>query len=422
MMVAMPKLLHHALTDIQLKRWVAAKTPLAKADGGNLYFTLSKAGTASWILRVSTGAGKRDELTLGNYPDIGLSEARKLAGAHRAAIDQGINPAKEKAARKKAAANPVWTIKKLAEDYSAKRLVLEAFGKGTLYYRKADLKNVIVPRLGSQPVKDVTGQDVVKMLRDTHTSWTVSKRVLTTAAKLFEHAAGLHLVHINPCTGISLTSLFGPRPAIKKRVMLSKDDLRTLLREIDSLGTVNATAFRLLLATCVRTNELTQARWENVNLETGSWYVPDEATKTRNGFLVPLTPPVIEWFRELKKVAGDSPYVLPARDVRRQGQPITERTLWAAIDRAFADGRLTVQKFTPHDTRSTAKGHMRNLGISHEDSERALNHVIPGMAGIYDVRDELPEKRRALQAWSDFLLTLSPVKSLDNSEQLLTTD
>ena len=65
---------------------------------------------------------------------------------------------------------------------------------------------------------------------------------------------------------------------------------------------------------------------------------------------------------------------------------------------------------------------MRNLGISHEDSERALNHVIPGMAGIYDVRDELPEKRRALQAWSDFLLTLSPAKSLDNSEQLLTTD
>lgn len=420
-MVAMAKLTH-ALKDIQLKNWIREGNPLVKADGGSLYFTLSKAGTASWILRVSKGNGKRDELTLGNYPDIGLAEARRLASIHRAEIDQGINPAKEKAARKKAAANPVWTIKKLAEDYCDKRLAPGSFAKVTLYYRQLDLKNVIIPRLGSQPVTEVTGQDVVKMLRDANKSWTITKRVLTTASKLFEHAAGLHLVHINPCTGISLTSLLGPRPTIKKRVMLSKDDLRTLLTEIDALGTVNATAFRVLLATCVRTNELTNARWENVNLEAGSWYVPDEATKTRNGFIVPLTPPVIEWFRELKKVAGDSPYVLPARDVRRQGRPITERTLWAAIDRAFDDGRLTVQKFTPHDTRSTAKGHMRNLGISHEDSERALNHVIPGMAGIYDVRDELPEKRRALQVWSDFLLTLSPAKSLDNSEQLLTTN
>jgi integrase len=251
------------------------------------------------------------------------------------------------------------------------------------------------------------------MLRDADDTWTISKRVLTTASKLFEHAAGLHIVAINPCAGVSLTSLFGPRPPVKKRVMLSADDLRTLFATLDTLGTENGLALRILLATCVRTNELVTARWENIDLEKGNWFVPNELTKTRNGFLVPLTPPVIGWFRDLQALAGTSPFVLPARISRKAGQPITTRTLWAAIDRAFDTGRLTVTKFTPHDTRSTAKGHMRNLGISEFDTERALSHAIKGVSGIYDVREEIPEKRHALQVWANFLLTLASPKAAE---------
>lgn len=399
--------LTHTLKDTQLRHWINQGNPVAKSDGGGLTFTLSQAGTASWTLRYYVG-GKRKEVTLGNYPDITLSEARRLASAHRAAVDQGADPAKEKATRKREASTPVWTVKMLAEDYKAKRLsTASGFADVTLYYRNADLNNTLIPLLGSSPVASVTGQDIVQMLRDADKTWTISKRILTTALKLFEHAVGLHLIHINPCVGVSLVSLLGPRPPIKRRVMLSKEDLRKLLATMDTLGTENALALRILLATCVRTNELTNARWEHIDLDRGEWWVPDETTKTRKGFWVPLMPPVIQWFQELKTIAGNSPFVLPARIARKQGQPITERTLWAAITRAFDTGRLTVTKFTPHDTRSTAKGHMRNLGISHDDSERALSHVITGMAGIYDVREELPEKRRALQVWADYLLSLS---------------
>jgi integrase len=396
----------HLLTNTQLRHWITQALPVAKADGGGLTFTLSAAGTATWILRYRAD-GKRRELTLGNYPDISLADARKMAGQHRAAVDTGIDPARVKATRKREAATPKWTIKMLAEDYRAKRLTPDAFAAVTLYYRNADLTRVIIPKLGNRAVETITGKDIVQMLRDADDTWTISKRVLTTASKLFEHAAGLHIVHINPCTGVSLNSLFGPRPAVKKRVMLSADDLRCLFATMDTLGTENGLALRVLLATCVRTNELVTARWENIDLQKGSWFVPDELTKTRSGFIVPLTPPVVEWFRRLHELAGDSPFVLPARVARKQGQPITTRTLWAAIDRAFDTGRLTITKFTPHDTRSTAKGHMRNLGISEFDTERALSHAIGGVSGIYDVREEIPEKRHALTVWATYLMTLS---------------
>ena len=398
----------HTFTDIQLKRWMQLKEPLAKSDGNGLTFTLSKAGTASWIVRYYNGVGKRQEVTLGNYPDTSLAEARKRASQIRAAVDQGNDPAKEKAERKQKARTKVWTVAMLADDYRDKQLTDAQFAKGTRYYRCLDLKNAIVPKLGKRPVASVTGQDIVQMIQDNEDTWTISKRVLTTATKLFDHAAGLRIIDINPCIGIRLTSLLGPRPPIKQRVMLQEADLRTLLATIDTLGTENSLALRLLLATCVRGSELVQAKWEDVDLDKLTWYVPKGNTKMRKGFYVPIAPSAARWLKELRTLAGDSPFVLPARNTRRAGTHIDPRTLWAAITRAFDTGRFSVPKFTPHDARSTAKGHMMNMGIPDYVSELALNHVVQGMQAIYDVRTEIPEKREAMNRWATYLETLMP--------------
>lgn len=191
--------------------------------------------------------------------------------------------------------------------------------------------------------------------------------------------------------------------------MLSEADLRLLFKEIDTLNTPNSLCLKILLATCVRTNELTKAKWTDVDLTHGTWFVHDENTKTRAGFLVPLAQPVVNWFTELKGLAGGSEYVLPARIANKRSRPtIDPRTLWAALERAYENKRLTVTKFTPHDTRSTAKGHMLNMGIPNHVTELALNHVIQGMTGIYDVRKEIPEKRDALNKWADYLVRLMP--------------
>jgi len=83
------------LEDIQLRRWIAKGDPVAKSDGGGLTFTLSKAGTASWVLRYML-SGRAKELTVGNYPDITLALARKFAREKRVDIDQGKDPATQK--------------------------------------------------------------------------------------------------------------------------------------------------------------------------------------------------------------------------------------------------------------------------------------------------------------------------------------
>lgn len=399
--------LTHLLSDIQIRAWIAKGEPIARSDGDGLTFTLSNAGTATWVLRYRIGNGRRRELTIGNYPDISLAAAREKARAARVAIDEGRDPAIEKQ-EEKIRAQAAWTVRDLVAHYREKCLLLTGYAQETIDYRIRDYEQIILPCLGARPVQRVTAIDIVAMVTDCKRRWTASKRILTSVSQLFEHACALKIIPANPCTGVKLSAIKGPRPPIRKRVMLQEEELRQLLPDIDLIGTENALAFRILLATCVRGIELAKAKKEHVYLDRGVWWIPDESVKTRKGFLVPLTAPVIGWFRKLIEFSGESVYVLPARHERRRRNQgcdthVCETTLWAAIRRAFDRHDIEIRRFTPHDTRSTAKGHMRNMGVSREISELALNHTLKGMEAIYDVREEIPERREALERWTAFL-------------------
>lgn len=399
--------LSHLLDDIQIRHWVAKGEPIAKSDGDGLTFTLSGAGTASWVLRYRY-AGRRKEVTLGNYPDLSLAAARKLAREQRVSIDQGGDPAAAKQ-EAKSRARDAWLLRDLAQDYAEKRLVTTDLAEKTIEYRHLDINQVILPRLGAREVRKIVATDIVDMLKNCGRSWLICKRILTCISQLFDHACGLQIVASNPCTGIKLTALFGKRPAVKKRVMLTEAELRRFLPNIDLIGEENALALLILFATCVRTSELIKAEKVHLDFTNNTWWVPDRTVKTRNGFLVPLVPEVRAWFERLVELSGESKWLLPTRDGRRNKRRpgdnhVGNTTLLAAIHRAFDNGKLDIQQFTPHDTRSTAKGHMRNLGVSREISEIALNHKLQGMEGIYDVREEIPERREALRKWATFLI------------------
>lgn len=243
--------LTHLLNDIQIRNWVSKGEAIARSDGDGLTFTLSGAGTATWILRYRIGKGRRRELTIGNYPDVSLTSAREKARVARVAIDEGRDPAIEKQEEKNRV-QAAWSVRDLIADYREKCLLLTEYAQDTIDYRNRDYDQIIIPYIGARPVQRVTSIDIVAMLTDCKRTWTVSKRILTSASKLFDHACGLKIIAANPCTGVKLKSIKGPRPPIRKRVMLLEEELRELLPDIDIIGTENAYAFRILLATCAR--------------------------------------------------------------------------------------------------------------------------------------------------------------------------
>ena len=145
------------LTDVDLRNWIRAGKPTAKADGEGLTFTLSAKGTAAWTLRYSHG-GKAKELTLGRYPDMSLAKARAIASAKRVEIQQGVDVAAQKRHADQAAAQ-AWTFRKLAEDYfdkGAKKLAA-----GTARNRSQQLRDYVYPKIGNIAAADVTPSDIV---------------------------------------------------------------------------------------------------------------------------------------------------------------------------------------------------------------------------------------------------------------------
>lgn len=392
------------LSDVQIRQFVKAGKPISgKSDGDGLTFTLSAAGTAAWVLRYRFG-GRQKELTLGNYPDLTLAEARKLAAVKRVEVGQGADVAAKKRVEKigRTQAN---SFRELAEDYMTRAApsLSDRYRLETRRYLDKD----ILPRIGGVPAKEVTPGEIVALVeRIAQRSKTSARAAFTMVSSIFDHGVGKHLVTANPCGMLKVSAIVGKASETRPRVSLSDDQLRAFLAALPGLGKENELALKIILATAVRKGELSRARWEHLDLEAGLWTVPPGHQKGRKesgrDFVIPLAPAVVGWFRELLPLAAGSAMVLPARH-RVGAQTINHST----FNRALSKLPDSVPRITPHDLRSTARSHLSALGVDIIVAERCLNHSLGGLAEIYDRHTYLDERRRALELWAAKLEALA---------------
>ena len=394
----MAKIQTNLLTDIQIRKWIRAGAPIAKSDGGGLTFTLSAVGAAVWVLRFRH-AGRRQEVTLGRYPDLSLAAARLMAAKKRLALVEGVNPADEV---RKAKSHRDWTIRELIRDY--KELVLSTLAESTQRSYGRNLKR-IENGMGAMSVQSVAPADVVAQIERVKAGWVELFTLWCALRGIFKHAAGKKLIVASPCAGIQLEAIIGKRPEKRTRLMLTDDEIAVLMNA--DMNLENLLSVRILLATGVRISELNNALKANVHLEEKRWHIPK--TKTGNAIDIPLSKTVAEWFETLIDVAGNSDYVLPARSRARMARydgdaSVSKDAMREAIDYWIDQHSPEIRRFTPHDLRSTMKSHLRKLGVPREVSEMCLNHKLPGVEGIYDQHTYYDERRIALEKWSDFLV------------------
>lgn len=395
------------ITDVQIRHWIKAGAPVAKAQGEvpGLTFTLSAGGTASWVLRYRFG-GKPRELTLGRYPEFSIVNAKTEAMAARLRIQQGVDVAREKqqANVSRAAAQ---TFRELALDYMEK--AFPSLAENTVKQRRLHINRRILPKIGGIAAREVTPADVVSIIEKVgKDSISVAELVFTAISEISKHGIARHVLTSNPCHGISVTAICGRAEPKRQRINLNENELRAVLPALTGIGKENALAVKIQLATCVRISELAMAKWEHIDFEKREWFIPDANVKTRNDFTVPLTDPVIEWFKELQPLACGSAYVLPARNsIRRKARGgdthYAPRALNAMLDKLCKKLGDKTRRFTPHDLRSTARSHLGALGIDVLVAERCLNHSLGGLVAVYDRHDYMTERRDALELWTSFI-------------------
>jgi integrase len=144
----------------------------------------------------------------------------------------------------------------------------------------------ILPALGRLKVADVTFADVDGLHR------TITRRGRPCRAnRVLSLLGGMLALAIrwgwradNPARGIERNQEH------KRRRYLSADELTRLGRALDECSDwQSADIIRLLLLTGARRGEALQARWEDIDLVSGTWRKPGATTKQKTEHQVPLS-------------------------------------------------------------------------------------------------------------------------------------
>jgi integrase len=362
------------------------------ADQGGLYLFCNSDGTRSWRYDYRL-AGKRKTFTIGLYPDTSLAEAREHHSDARKLVGAGQCPVLIKRRKRQAAVlGAVNTVKVIAEAWYAELAPhkSESWRTGV----RGRLDKYIYPAVGNLPITDVEAADVLALVKGIKFPKT-AEFVRQILARVFSFAIRNLRAKTNPAREIQ-GAVIVPQ-AIHHKPIAAKD-IPDFIEKLDGYAGRIQTKFaaKLLLQTMVRKRELTEATWDEVDLDSGVWTIPAERMKRRNGHVVPLSRQALKVFKELTPLACGSRYVFPHFGNPRK--PMSAATLNSAFERLG----LTA---SPHSLRATASTILNEANLFRPDViERQLSHIERNqIRASYNQAEYMDERRKMLQWWADFI-------------------
>jgi integrase len=155
----------------------------------------------------------------------------------------------------------------------------------------------------------------------------------------------------------------------------------------------------LILLTLVRKSELMLTQWKDEHVDSAEWHIPEENSKTGKRHIVYLSTQALSLFKRLKVLAGNSQWVLPGRGTVTK--PFAHNTLNKALIVSLQGQEIPA--FTIHDLRRTASTLLHEKGWPSDVVEKALNHTLGGVRGVYNRAEYADQRKAMLQFWGDYI-------------------
>ena len=393
-----------ALTDTALKALKPRDKTYTFTDDRGLYVEVFPTGGVVWRYRYRLN-GKYEKLTLGKYPALTLKNARlkRDEAAHQVAM--GESPARKKQQEKVAGAEDA-TVADFAERFFKD---IQSRDRKNVTMPRRYLEKDILPHIGSKPIRDITAEDVRSVI------WRKKEQGFDAAAgqvrgllkRMFDYALTCGLIQANPVMALPMRHVY--RAAARDRA-LTPEEIQLFLRsaQASNIRRQFKIALHLILLTLVRKSELLLAQWKDVHLNEAEWHIPQENSKTGKPHIVYLSKQAVLLFKELKVLAGNSAWVLPGRGTSTK--PFAHNALNSALKVALQDQEIPA--FTIHDLRRTASTLLHEKGWASDVVEKALNHTIGGVRGVYNRAEYAEQRKKMLQFWADFIDGLVPAGNL----------
>lgn len=392
-----------SLTNKEISNAKPKKKEYTIFDGNGLRVRVKPNGTKTWLFNYTRPSnGKRANMTLGSYPSLPLTSARKLALEAIEDLEKGIDPQvkkKNKKATEKQKAQS--TLEGLVDSWIVVKST--TVSEKTITNIQRSLRLHLLPQLGKTPVTELTAPLVIETLHPLQAKGHLEtlRRICQRINEIMSFAQNKELIVHNPLSKIHSAFL---KPITHNMKTIRTEELPELMRAL-SKGRVLHTTRGMIewqLHTMTRPSETAHARWDEINWEEKLWIIPAERMKKRRDHIVPLTNQTLRILDEMKKINSGSEYIFAS--YKDPLSPSHSETANVALKRMGFKGRLV-----SHGLRALASTTINETKLFHADViEMALAHVDKNQVrGTYNRALYLNQRRKMMCWWSEYIESAS---------------
>jgi len=401
------------LTDTQLRGIKPKDKAYQLSDGLGLALHVTTKGQKWWRFRY-TFNGKAKMISLGTYPEVSLSSARKKLLDVREMVASGIDPSSERKAEKEAKqiedAKSEHTFKYVADLYLQQKENTPIKGRlpNDDYMKRLfrAFERDVYPSIGKIPITDVTDEQIEEVIEKIKT-----RGAIETASRIFAQINAVftfgiknkdkqrrRYCHNNPCTLLDLNFEYTPK---SYPIIENPTEIGHLLNAIDNYTGDYLTRMALKLAphVAVRPANLRFIQWNEIDFENNLWKIPASKMKTNQDHLVPLSTHAVEILKEVHELTADAKYIF--HSPRTKTSPMSDATLLNALRRmGYSNDTIVVHSFrgmfsTICNERQFARSEVIEIQLAHSIGNK--------VSQAYNRAQYLNERIQLMQRWSDFL-------------------
>ncbi|HDV0574089.1 tyrosine-type recombinase/integrase [Acinetobacter baumannii] len=373
-------------------------------DSDGLCIEIKPNGKKYWRYRFQW-LKKTQMMSLGEYPIVGLAEARSKRDEAKSLVASGINPVEEKENQKKAKSDEYENrvlFKHVAAEYKAEKLKNRSERYQEAFQRALDKD--ILKVIGDKDIKEVTSADVLTIMKKTiarvkrqknHGTGEVSAiQNRTFIGGVMRYAIATLRAEYDPTYAVKNVV---ERPEIEHARPMEKHEAVQLRNKLNSYGgsTTVKNAGLVMLYSMLRTIEIRRMKWEYVDFEERTITFPKEMMKKKRIHIVPMSDQVFNILQEQRNIVGNREYVFPA--IYQDGM-LSATTLNKMLD------YIGLSDVTAHDFRATASTLLNEKDYDDKWIEKQLAHADGNKTrATYNHAKYLESRRKMLQDWANIV-------------------
>lgn len=390
-----------ALTELEVKNAKPKATAYKLTDGDGMFLLVASSGGKHWRLKYRF-LGKEKLLSMGSYPEVSLQQARERRFEARKLVANGIDPSEEKQkARQDALDDAAISLGDITQKWIEKKR--KGLSERYMNFIVSRLEKDILFKLGKEPISSITPKQVIAVLQavEARGANEVARRLKQSLDEIFRFARTHEYTRNNPMADLDSREVFAK---YKKEhyASIEPDEIPAFMKALRTnkgrLYPLTQMAVELLMLTFVRTSELIEARWSEIDWKEKQWVIPAARMKMGRDHIVPLSTQALAILEQLKVISGHRDFIFPGQVNPRKS--MSNNTILQALEGMGYKGKMT-----GHGFRSLAMSTIKEkLDYRHEVVDRQLAHAPKNkIDAAYDRAKFLKDRRVMMQEWADYI-------------------